>query len=443
MTVTEISDASYFPGHADQVLTPHDEAELLDILHRANENRIPATIMGALTGVTGAAVPRGGWAISLTRLNRIEIQPGRAIVGPGALLRDVQSAAEQSGQFYAPDPTENTSSIGGNIAANASGSRSYRFGATRNHVLALRVAQVGGEILQIRRGQPFDFDVPAIRLPRTTKHSAGYRLAPGMDFVDLFIGSEGTLGVVTQAELQLLPPRGERLSGVVFFKSEEAALDAVDRWRGANLNMIEYLDRASLELMDVPHAAALMIEQEGDAELDAVLSVPGALEAESWFAISAADRERFREFRHALPERCNDRIRRSGFMKLSTDYAVPLDKTREMLKIYRKMLEPPYVIFGHVGDAHLHINTFSDSPQRFERNQALMTELARAAVDLGGTVGAEHGLGKRKAHLLQIQYSPEEIEAMRAVKRRFDPHWRLGQGTLLSNSPGREPEPLG
>ncbi len=426
---TEISDASYFAGRAGQVFSPHDEAELLEILHRANRNQIPVTFMGALTGVTGAAVPLGGWAISLARLNRIEIQPGRAIVGPGALLRDVQSAAEQSKQFYAPDPTENTSSIGGNLAANASGSRSYRFGATRNHVLALRVALIDGSILEMRRGQPIDFDVPRIRLPRTTKHSAGYRLAPQMDRVDVFVGSEGTLGVITQAELKLLPPRGELLSGVVFFKSEQAALDAVERWREANLNMIEYLDRASLELLDVPHAAALMIEQEGDGELD----MTGALEAESWFAVSAADRERFRRFRHALPEKCNDRIRRSGFMKLSTDYAVPLDKNREMLAIYRNMLKKPYVIFGHVGDAHVHINTFSDSAERFEFNQALMTELARAAVELGGTVGAEHGLGKRKAHLLEIQYSAEEIEAMRAVKRRFDPHWLLGQGTLFAD----------
>src|SRR5580698_6727281 len=133
----EITDASYYPGRADQIFTPHDEAELLEILHHANAAQIPVTFQGALTGVTGAAVPEGGWAVALTRLNRIEIHPGRAIVGAGVLLRDLQSAAAASNQFYAPDPTENTSSLGGNIAANASGSRSYRFGATRNHVLGL------------------------------------------------------------------------------------------------------------------------------------------------------------------------------------------------------------------------------------------------------------------------------------------------------------------
>ena len=423
----EITDASLYPGRADRILAPRDEAELLDNLHRASSQGVPVTLMGALTGVTGGAVPQSGWAISMARINHIKIEPGRAMVGPGALLRDVQAAAAASGQFYAPDPTENTSSLGGNIAANASGSRSFKFGATREHVLGLRVVLMDGRILDLRRAQPIDFEVPAIRLPYTTKHSAGYRLAPQMDFVDLFIGSEGTLGVVTQAELRLFPAPGELIGGVVFFKSEGDALDAVDRWKKSGLRMLEYLDAASLKMMDVPQAAALMIEMEEDCDLD----LTGALENDSWFATSASDRERFRQFRHSLPERVNDRIRRSGFMKLSTDYAVPFDKQREMLSIYRKTLTGEHVIFGHVGDAHLHINTFSASDAEFERAKALMTELAQAAVSLGGTVGAEHGLGKRKAHLLAIQFSESEIAAMRAVKRRFDPQWLLGQGTML------------
>ncbi len=300
------------------------------------------------------------------------------------LLRDVQAAAAASGQFYAPDPTENTSSIGGNIAANASGSRSFCYGVTRDHVLALNVVLMDGSILKIHRGHPVDFPLPVIPLPKTTKHSAGYCLMPRMDYVDLFVGSEGTLGVITEAELNLLPAPGELLGGVVFFKSEDDALDAVERWRPVKgLRMLEYLDAASLKMMDVPHAAALMIEQEGDADLD----MTGALEDDSWFAVSASDRERFRQFRHALPERVNARIRRTGFMKLSTDYAVPLHKTREMLAIYRVMLEPEfqdrYVIFGHIGDAHLHINTFPESTEQFNRAKEMMTELARAAVALG------------------------------------------------------------
>ncbi len=435
MQATAITDASYFPGSAEETFSPVDEAELLTILNRASREAAPVTFMGALTGVTGAGVPQGGWAISLTRMNQMRIEPGRAIVGPGVLLRDLQSAAVRSGQFYAPDPTENTSSLGGNIAANASGSRSFKFGATREHVLSLRFALIDGSIVEARRGEAVNFDIPEVRLPRTTKHSAGYRLAPGMDLVDLFIGSEGTLGVVTQAELRLLPAPGELISGVVFFSSDAAALDAVERWRSTpGLRMLEYLDRPSLEMLDTPHGAALIIEQEGDADLD----MTGAIESESWFAVSAADRERFRQFRHALPERCNDRIRRSGFLKLSTDYAVPIEHTRDIMRIYTRELDRycanRYVIFGHIGDAHVHINTFSDSQQQFDTAKSLMTDLAREAVALGGTVGAEHGLGKRKAHLLGIQYSAEEIEAMRAIKRRYDPRWLLGRGTIFSEN---------
>ena len=185
-------------------------------------------------------------------------------------------------------------------------------------------------------------------------------------------------------------------------------------------------------MMDVPHKAALMIEIEGDADLD----LSGALESDSWFAMSATDRERFRAFRHGLAEKVNARIRRTGFMKISTDYAVPLDRNREMMTAYRTTLDKEmpgkYVIYGHIGDAHVHINAFPESQEEHDRGKAIMTDLARMAVSLGGTVGAEHGLGKRKTHLLEIQYPPDQIEAMKNVKRRFDPDWLLGRGTLFA-----------
>ena len=196
--------------------------------------------------------------------------------------------------------------------------------------------------------------------------------------------------------------------------------------------MIEYIDHASLEMMDTPHQAALMIEIEGDADID----MSTALENDSWFATSATDRERFRVFRHTLAEKANDRVRRTGFVKFGTDYAVPLDKNREMMSIYRRVLDADspgrYVIYGHIGDAHVHVNSFPETREQFERGKEIMTDLAREAVKLGGTVGAEHGLGKRKAHLLEIQYAPDQIAAMKAVKRRFDPNWLLGRGTLFA-----------
>jgi len=430
--MTEITDASGYTGRADQVLTPRSEEELAAILVRASSEGVPVTIMGALTGLAGGAVPKSGWAISMANFRKLNVFPGNAWVGTGMLLRDVQAAATASGQFYAPDPTENTSSIGGNIGANASGSRSFRYGATRKHVQALRVVHMDGRIAEYRRGEKVDFDVPRIPLPRTRKHYAGYRLEPGMDYVDLFIGSEGTLGVVTEAELQLLPAPGEILGGVVFFPTEEAALDAVDRWRPTpDLRMLEFLDSRSMKLMEQPYGAAVLVEMEGDAELD----MTGALESESWFGSSGADRERFRKFRHRLPERIHERLRRAGFVVLATDYAVPLERNRDILSLYRSVLTQnfgdKFVMFGHIGDAHVHTEVLPETDQEWKRATDIAVDLAKEVVAMGGTVGAEHGLGKRKAHLLSIQYNPAEIEAMRSVKRRFDPQGLFGQGNLF------------
>jgi FAD/FMN-containing dehydrogenase len=428
----DITDASGYAGRADQVFTPRSEEEIAAILVRASSEGVPVTVMGALTGLAGGAVPKSGWAISMAQFRKLDVFPGNARVGTGVLLRDVQAAATASGQFYAPDPTENTSSIGGNIGANASGSRSFRYGATRRHVQALRIVHLDGSVAEYRRGQKVDFDVPRIPLPRTRKHSAGYRLEPGMDFVDLFIGSEGTLGVVTEAELQLLPAPGEILGGVVFFPSEEAALDAVDRWRPIpGLRMLEFLDSRSIKLMEQPYGAAVLLELEGEAELD----MSGALESESWFGSSAADRERFRQFRHRLPERIHERLRRGGFVVLATDYAVPLERNRDILAIYRSVLTQnfgdKFVMFGHIGDAHVHTEVLPETQQEWTRATDIAVDLAKEVVAMGGTVGAEHGLGKRKAHLLSLQYNPAEIEAMRSVKRRFDPQQLLGQGNLF------------
>ena len=265
----DISDVSGYPGHADQVFSPKNEEELAAILARASAERVPITVMGAMTGLAGGASPQGGWGVSMRGFRRLDVFPGHARAGTGVLLKEVQAAAAASGQFYPPDPTENTASIGGNIGANASGSRSFRYGATRAHVLAVRVVFMDGRVKEYRRDEAVDFDVPKIPLPRSSKHSAGYRLAPGMDWVDLFVGSEGTLGVVTEAELNLLPAPAELMGGVVFFPSEDSALDAVDRWRPVpGLRMLEYLDGPSLEMMEVPQPAAVMVEQEGEIDLD-------------------------------------------------------------------------------------------------------------------------------------------------------------------------------
>jgi FAD/FMN-containing dehydrogenase len=266
-----------------------------------------------------------------------------------------------------------------------------------------------------------------------------------MEWIDLIAGSEGTLAVVTEATVRLLPLPKAILAGVVFFESDERALDAVEVWRDGR--MLEYMDAHSLELLrsrfpEIPAeaGAALIIEQELDSEDDSRVDLwlerieaAGALGEASWFAIAGSDRERFRRFRHALPELVNETVRRNGTLKMNSDFAVPLERNREMLAYYRERLEQEfrgkYVIFGHIGDAHLHVNIFS-SREAPGHATGLLEEFARHAVALGGTVSAEHGLGKRKAHLLAIQYAPHDLEAMRAVKRRLDPQRILGRGTL-------------
>jgi FAD/FMN-containing dehydrogenase len=432
------------------VIVAADEAAVIETLRAANAAGTPVTVAGAGTGVTGARVPFGGWVLSLEKLNRLDVHSGYAVVGPGAQLRDLHAAAARSGQFYPPDPTETSAAIGGNIATNASGSRSYKYGSTRRWVERLRVVLADGRLMDVARGQAIDFVPDPIPLPDVTKNTAGYLLRPGMDWVDLFVGSEGTLGVVTEATVRLLPMPKSILSGVVFFRGDEQALDAVESWRGqAPARMFEFMDRASLDLLrsrvpEIPAeaGAAILIEEELESEEDPEvdrwlerIEAADALAEESWFGFTAADRERFRSFRHTLPELVNDTVRRSGAMKMNTDHAVPLSRNREMLAYYRRRLDEEfpgrYVLFGHIGDAHVHANIFS-APDDPGHATAVLHDLARKAVELGGTVSAEHGLGKRKAHLLKLQYTPAELEAMKAVKRRLDPKGILGQGTLFA-----------
>ena len=427
-----LEDASGYTGTAEKIVIARDEAEVL----AAIASGAPLTISGGGTGVTGGRVPEGGWVLSLENFTRLEVHQGFAQVGAGLLLRDLKAP----NQFYAPDPTETWAALGGTIATNASGSRSFLYGSTRRHINRLKVATMDGVVHDYKRGDKVNFPVPVLPVPNTTKHTAGYYLRPELDWIDLFIGSEGTLGIVLEAEVTLLPAPPELITAVIFFASDEAALNAVDEWRAIpGLRMLEYMDANSLSLLkdtNVPAQAmaAILIEQIGDEPHD-LLEQADALWEGSWFANSAADRDRFRVFRHALPERVNDTVRRNGSLKMGSDFAVPLNRNREMLAIYReacdRVFPGQHVIFGHIGDAHLHVNLLPVTREQQTQARELILEMARQAVALGGTVSAEHGVGKRKSHLLALQFTDAEIESMKSVKRHLDPEWRLGRGTLF------------
>ena len=450
MSWNYLEDASGAKGHAEKICVPSNEAELTAILVDAAREKIPITIAGGGSGLTGGRVPYGGWQISMEKFRRLETRPGSAAVGTGVTLHDLHAAAKASNQFYPPDPTETMAFLGGTIACNSSGSRSFKYGATRRWIERLRVALADGSVLDVGRGDAIDFDVPTIPSPASRKHSAGYLLRPGMDWIDLFCGSEGTLGIVIEAELKLLPNPVELLNGIIFFPSDEAVHDALDQWREIpNVRMLEYVDDAALRMIaqrypDVPSKAkaAIIMEQiiEGEHDIDAWsarLEATGAFEAESWFGSSDFDRERFRKFRHALPETALAITQKNGFPSLGTDFSVPIERHREMMAFYREHMEKimpgHYCIFGHAGDAHPHVNMLPATQAEFDAGAAALMIFAKKAASLGGSVSAEHGLGKSKAKFLAIQYTADQIDSMKAVKRRLDPDWRLGIGNFFES----------
>ena len=445
-----LEDASGLTGHASEFTAPSTPEQLSATLDDCRRRSVPVTFAGAGTGLVGGRIGDGGMIVSLERFRRLDIHPGLATAGAGVSLKDLHTAAQASGQFYPPDPTEWTASVGGTIATNASGSRSFLYGSTRQWIRSLTAVFIDGSIRTFRRGDVVDFPFTPLPAPRARKHTAGYRLRQGMDWIDLLCGSEGTLAAVVEAELALLPQPAAMLSGVVFFPSPQSALAAVDAWRPIpQLRMLEYLDNSSLRILsaaykDIPAAAqsALLIEQQLDSlpgdpigEWIDRLDAANALAEQSWFGETAHDRERFRALRHSLPEVVNDRVHRNGFPKLNTDYAVPIEASQSMLDYYVSRLDAElpgrYAIFGHIGDAHVHVNMLPESQADFDTGLPLTIEFARHAVSLGGTVSAEHGLGRKKRDLLAIEFTQAQIDAMRKVKCRLDPQWLLGRGVLF------------
>jgi FAD/FMN-containing dehydrogenase len=445
-----LQDASGYHGTAEEVFLPPNTEEVISILRTAHSHRTPVTVSGAGTGLTGARVPHGGIVLSLERLRNLRVERGRAFCGAGALLKDLQAEAARHRQFFGPNPTENSASLGGIFSTNAGGARSFRYGAVRLQVLAVDVVFSDGTLRHFERGEKVNFTYQAVHSPAVTKNSAGYYLRPNLEWVDLLAGSEGTLGVVTGMEVKLFPQPPAILSGVVFFTSDDRALDAVDSWRSiSELRLLEFMDHHSLELLrsrysEIPERAkaALLIEQnlasENDEEVDLWakrLQQQDALEEASWFGFSPADQERFRVFRHTLALIVTDKVRQNGFPKASTDFSVPIERYRDLHRLYKQRcaetMADHFTIFGHVGDANTHVNVLPETPVQAKQSEELMYEFAEKVVSMGGTVAAEHGIGKTKTSLLPLMYSSDEIDSMRAVKRELDDRWLLGQGNIF------------
>lgn len=449
LIVGYLRDASNTEGHADGLLRPNDAHEVAAILRDCQANRRPVTVTAQRTSTTGGPVPDGGWLLSTERLSRVHhIGPDHAVAEGGVLLGELQRAIEAQGRFYPPDPTsKDECSLGGSIACNASGARTFRYGPTRPWVEAVEVVLATGELLTATRDTPIpaSWPRPRWREPQV-KTAAG--IYPADNLLDLIIGSEGILGVITQATLRLtaLPPRV--FSILIPFPSAQAGLDFVMRnRRGGPLSprLMEWFDEHSLDMVrarvpDLPAEAkaALWCEQEAtDEEADALMEAwlaaleeSGALMDAVIFADDPQSLERLRRFRHALPAAVNERVAHNGMPKVGTDFAVPDEALPEMMAAYAEVTLP-HVLFGHIGDNHLHMNLFPRTPDELVAARAVWAALFRRAISLGGTVSAEHGVGKLKRRFLAEMVGPEALSSFVALKRHVDPAWILGRGTML------------
>ena len=480
-----LKDASNLPGgHARRVLIPTSEEEIRQALREATEAGTPLTVSGAGTGLAGGRVPFGGDVLSMARMNRvrsIDLDRMRAIVEPGVILGELQAMVEEAGAFYPPDPTERSAQIGGTVATNASGARTFKYGPTRDYITAARIALPTGELVVLRRGdqhaegrslrlvtdagRSIELTLPDYTMP-AVKHAAGYHVHDGMDALDLFIGSEGTLGVFTEIELGLIPLPEGIFSGVVFFPDEDATLGFVDEARALSraargkgdvleARALEFVDANALEFIrsavsGIPEGAlggAIWFEQEvtatGEERLlgewyELILRHRG-LADESWFAVGREDQRRLREFRHAVPSAVYEYISEHGQTKLGTDMAVPDAVLRELLTFYRAEFARAgirHITYGHIGNSHLHANMFADGDEAVASARAVYRRLVERALDLGGTISAEHGVGKLKPEWLRRMYGAEAIEAMRRVKHALDPTSILGVGTMFAGESG-------
>jgi D-lactate dehydrogenase (cytochrome) len=474
-TGTDISsyleDTSNIKGLASALYIPKDEAELILCLKGLIADKISFTVSGARTGTTAGCVPFEGVIISLENFSKVNINKDKKVIEAEAsvTLETIQNLANKNKLALLSSPTESLASIAGAVNTCASGVRGFGYGSIREFINSIRVALTTGEVLVIKRGRikakgksfdfklsgrRFKFDIPSYRMP-SVKSQAGYFAKDNMDLIDLFIGSEGTLGVMISCEidLQVLPPF--IFDGLAFFKDESNAFDFVRKIKEAKSKNImrpaalEFFDRNSLKMLEksysfVPSAeAAVYFEQEAKTKKEAdsylehwhdLLVESKAMLSESILADTVAEREKIFSFRHALPQAINEFLRTNKQIKVSSDIAVPGEYFTKMYEFYQKSAKKAgihYVNFGHIGESHLHFNFLPQNSLEFEKAKEYMFLFCERAVSFGGTVSAEHGIGKIKKPYLKLMYSDKEIKEMAVVKKYFDPHCLLGLDNIF------------
>jgi len=496
-------------GYADVVYFPESEEEVAAIVRYCFKNRIPLTISGGRTGITGSAIPFGGALVVMENLRAmngigfdeerkkwfLEVMPAFTLKEISAKLqmKDIDSLenltegakqifkSSSSSFFYPVDPTELTATIGGTVATNASGARTFKYGSTREWIRMLRVVLFNGDIVEIERGQNFvgkngDFCIklkdreiqcraPGYNMP-DVKNAAGIYSAKNMDVIDIFIGAEGILGVITNVQIWL-EEKFREISSILFFKCEKDAFKFVSLLKSDRVvfpEYIEYVDENGLELLigtqrkkpsflnmpDIPKAGAAVffdLSYKTEEEIPEILTVIseiaekcGTSAVNSFATCSDAEIERLRNFRHALPETVNNIIseRKKSYpeiYKLGTDIAVPEENFNEMVAYYHELLQKAsldYVIFGHIGNSHLHVNILPKDPKELKKGKEIYAKFAKKAISLFGTVSAEHGIGKIKHQYLEIMFGKKGVDEMRTLKKCLDPRDVFNKNNMFS-----------
>jgi D-lactate dehydrogenase (cytochrome) len=463
-----LTDESNLAGAwCDRAAWPETAEEAQAFIQNSAKDGISITVSGGLTGIAGGALPEGGAVVSTSCMKKMEYDDNELITAEAGvtieeLHRFISSTAGEF--FYPPDPTEETASIGGTIATDASGADSFLYGSTREWIRKLELVLPSGKLLEIERDQ-YRFegltcrhpDIGTLILPelgrkQPGKNAAGYCMHPDMDLIDLFIGSESTLGLITRAWLKLAPVPSFLFDLAVFPEDFTSFWNLFENLLNAGnslrIRAIEMMDDRCIDFIrshpgDFPlppenaHCALLLrAEACNDDQLDeALITMEDLLDKSNvssetaWGGFEPSEQQRIRDFRHALPESVNHLISEArrecpSIHKLGSDGAVEPLKLREYYFRTRSILEEknlPFVIFGHAGQGHIHANALPHNLEELALAEEAMLEIAAAAVEMGGTVSAEHGLGKLKINLLRIMYTDREIEAMESIRRTVDP----------------------
>jgi glycolate oxidase len=444
-------DASGLEMVPDAVARPTTIDEVRELVRAAIAERTPITPAGAQTSTTAASIADHGVLLSMAAMGKtIDVDPVSLVarVQPGVTVGGLNKQLAEIGLRFAPDPTsENDATVGGAIACNASGARSLRYGPTRAHVRSVHVIDGAGELVHLRR-------------PQLEKNTVGFFAA--QDPVDWIVGSEGTLGVIVEAELALVPLPAQEIGLAMPFAGDHDALAfvAAARERGDvtpahRPQCLEFFDGAALAIAResvggswMRGATALVyLEQAADAGDDVDAALERWLSLGESYGVNAADISVYadaaslrdaRRFRHAVPAHMNERgsaRRPHGGRKVSTDWAVPYRQLAGAIDAARRFADErgveQAVIYGHAGNGHPHQNFIANDPDDLRRINEVVDATIEMVLALGGTVAAEHGLGKLKRHWLRVQLSAAQLGVMQAIKTSLDPLGLFAPGNVL------------